>query len=109
MLSADDGRRPAGDRAVVERVVEAVAGPGGAQVGLYVEVDLERLRPDLLLGQHAVGAHHPQPAQLDTAPAGRSVHHRVAERATSSRPTGPICRAASCSITVTVLGALSRS
>ena len=56
--------------------------PASAEVGDDVEVDLERLRPLALLGEHAADADDPQAAQLD--PVG---HRTAGVRHSSSRAT----------------------
>ena len=61
----DGGGDHVGHRAVVDGVRQGVGHAGRSQVDVEVEVDLERLGPLLLLGQHPVGADTAQAAQLD--------------------------------------------
>ena len=54
MLVSHDPGDGFGDGAVVDRVREIVALARGGEVYVQLDVDLERLRPHLLLRQHAV-------------------------------------------------------
>ncbi len=97
MALAGDHRLGGGDhRAVVDGVVEDVAGAGGREVGGQVEVDLEGLSPVLFFGEGSVDADDPQAAQLD-ALAQDASGPSVRASATSSRPGGPIWRELICS------------
>jgi hypothetical protein len=58
--AGDDGRDNLGDGSVVDRVAQGVALAGRAEVGVDVEVDLERLGPGALFGQGTVGPDGPQ-------------------------------------------------
>jgi hypothetical protein len=104
--AGDDGRDDLRDGAVVERVAEGVAPAGRAEVGVDVEVDLERLGPGALFGQGAVGADGPQAPEFDAVggQGQRSWSARSGTRATSSRPLGPIWRCRICSTTVMAWG-----
>ena len=70
--AGDAGDDVGGHVGVARRVHEGVAGSGPAQVGFEVDVDDERLRLDLLVGQHAVPPTRAHPAQLDDVAAGHA-------------------------------------
>ena len=57
MIPFDDGYDPLGDAAVVDRIVQVVAGAGARQVKVQHGIDDERLRALMLIVQHAVRAH----------------------------------------------------
>ena len=65
VLVGDDPADRVADRPVVDGVGERVAGTRRREVDEELEVDLERLRPLLLLGEHAVHAHLPQVRRSD--------------------------------------------
>jgi hypothetical protein len=88
------GDHPGGQRRdgpVVDCVGQVVAGRGGREVDVQVQIDLEGLGPVPFLGLDAMDAEGPQPPQLDQL----SLIDRA--RATSSRPGGPIWRELICS------------
>ena len=96
-------------RAVVDAVLERVGGPGRGQIELDVEVDLERLLPLPLLGEHADHAEGAQPPDLDAvghtagtlSGAPGPGHRRVATR---PRPNGSSCLPLIRSMIVTACG-----
>ncbi len=100
MPGGDDRLDGRAQLAVVDGVDQRVAATRDGQVELDVEVHLERLRPDRLLGESAAQAEDPQAAQLDGV-GGAQARASLAStpaRATSSRPGGPSWRERSCSL-----------
>ena len=65
VLVGDDAAHRVAERAVVDGVGQRVARTGRREVDEQLEVDLERLGPLLLLGQHAVHAHLAQAGDQD--------------------------------------------
>ena len=120
MVALDDGPDCFAKLAVVHRGLESVAAPSFAEVHDELEVHLKGLRADGLLGKGPMGTHEPQATQFDAVPPGpgagprRGMATAPAQRgrsaqapavratgpgfgnagtiATSSRPSGPICR-----------------
>src|SRR4051794_2703158 len=89
-LGRDDPTHCFAYRAVVHCVVECVARSRGAEIDTQFDVDLERLRAVLLLGQHAVHTERPDtndPDAIHTVSLALS-----AARGYRCRPYGPFAR-----------------
>src|SRR5689334_9242166 len=86
-LRGDHPAHGLGHRRVVDGVVERVARAGAAEVDGELDVDLEGLRPRLLLRQHAVHAELAQPLDDDGS------HGQLRETMPSSTVTATISRA----------------
>ena len=75
MFTPQGGDHEVADGAVVDGVVQAVAGPCRAQVTGQVQVDLQRLVLALFVVQHATAGHHLQAPQLDAVGPGGTRGH----------------------------------